>query len=74
MSKSTVERSEAGRSIQLSSLIRLCRVLDLVGNFDALVPAPLDSPIQQLERAGRTRQRASERPLLAAEPWEWGPE
>ncbi len=59
VSKRTVERMEKGGSTQVSSLIRLCRALDLVERFDKVVPDLVPSPIAQLKLRGRRRQRAS---------------
>lgn len=59
ISKRTVERLESGEvATQLSSLIRVCRVLGLVERFDTLVPTALPSPMAQLKLAGKVRQRA----------------
>ena len=38
VSKRTVERIESGASAQMVSIIRICRVLDLVSGLDRLVP------------------------------------
>src|SRR5271166_2415173 len=75
VSKSTVERLEAGTvGTQLSSFIRLCRVLDVIERFDLLVPKPVPSPVEQLKMAGRKRQRASTtKPAKpSAKKWQWG--
>lgn len=77
ISKRTLERLEAGAvAPQLSGLIRVCRVLDLAGRFDLLVPEPVPSPIAQLKLAGRKRRRASRKRSLrvAEKKWEWGRE
>jgi transcriptional regulator with XRE-family HTH domain len=68
VSKSTVERLEAGRSIQLGGLLRILRVLGLLPNLDALVPAPLPSPLVE-----RPRERARNR-RTPATAWTWGDE
>lgn len=76
VSKHTVERLEAGESLQLTNLIRLCRALDLLEGFDALIPAPKLSPMVQLKMRGKLRQRASS-PKSAqpsSKPWSWGDE
>lgn len=74
ISKRTLERMEAGGSVQLSSFIRACRVLDLVERFEALIPEPAPSPIAQLKLRGRQRRRASSTKTSAAAPgnWKWG--
>lgn len=70
VSKSTVERMEAGASTQLSSFVRLFRALELLENFDALLPEPLPSPMERLE-LGKERQRARPRSEPESE-WTWG--
>lgn len=74
ISKRTLERMEAGGSVQLSSFIRVCRALDLLERFDALIPEPAPSPIAQLKLRGKARQRASsaKEPTAAYGPWTWG--
>lgn len=76
VSRRTVERIEAGESAQLASLIRVLRALELIDNFDALVPKPLASPIEQLKLRGKERRRASSktRPSGSADDWTWGDE
>jgi transcriptional regulator with XRE-family HTH domain len=75
VSKRTVERLEAGTvGTQLSSFIRVCRVLDVIERFDLLVPEPVPSPVEQLKMAGRKRQRASAPRAVkpAVNHWQWG--
>lgn len=77
VSKNTVQRLESGSvATQLSSFIRVCRVLDLVGRLDLWVPEPVPSPIEQLKLQGRKRRRASARRRTSAAPrkWQWGDE
>ncbi len=75
VAKRTVERLEAGASGQLSSWIRLLRVLDLLPGLERLLPAAMPSPMEQLKRKGKTRRRASARSQPAnAEPWRWDEE
>ena len=75
VSKRTVERLEAGAvATQLSTFLRVLRVLGLQEKLDALIPAPAPSPLQQLKRKGRTRQRASGQTEPGGEgdtPWTW---
>lgn len=77
ISKRTIERLEQGSAAaQLSSVIRVCRVLDILERFELLVPEPTPSPMAQLQLHGKQRQRAS-RPRTDAvnEPageWTWG--
>lgn len=74
ISKRTLERMEAGGSVQLSSFIRVCRALDLLERLDALIPEPAPSPIAQLKLRGKARKRASsaKEPAAAYGPWTWG--
>jgi len=73
----TLQRIEDGGSASLTSLIRVLRALGLLEDLDRLVPEPGPSPIEELRRRGRQRQRAgsprsAERP--ASHPWRWGDE
>jgi len=77
VSKRTVERLESGAvATQLSGFIRVCRVLDVIEQFDRLIPEPLPSPVAQLKLRGRKRRRASG--TKATKPvtkkWQWGDE
>ena len=72
VSKRTVERAEAGGSTQLANFVRLCRALEITGRFDLLLPMPVESPVAQLKRHGKRRQRVRHR---VSEPlpgkWTW---
>lgn len=59
ISKRTVERIEAGASAQMSSIIRICRVLDLLPGVDQFIPPAGPSPMEQIKTKGKGRQRAS---------------
>lgn len=76
VSERTIIRMEKGRSTQLNNLIRVLRVLDLLQNLDALLPAPPLSPIQQVKLRGKQRERASSSPQgpVSKKPWKWGDE
>ncbi len=70
-------RLESGASTQLTNLIRVLRALDLLANFQKLVPAPLASPLAQLQAKAKERKRASRRAAVAREAppasaWKWG--
>lgn len=77
VAKRTIERLEAGAvGTQLSGFIRVCRVLEVLERFDALIPEPVPSPMEQLKLRGRQRQRASgiRTALPAPKKWHWGTE
>jgi len=76
IAKRTVERIEAGASAQMSSLIRVLRVLDLLPALDRLIPEAGPRPMDLLQHKGKVRQRASarRRSVLPAEPWTWDDE
>jgi transcriptional regulator with XRE-family HTH domain len=72
VSKSTVERLEKGNTTQLSSFIRVCRALELLTRFEALLPEPVPSPMAQLKLRREHRQRASPLPKNeTTEGWTW---
>lgn len=74
VSKRTIERMEAGSSVQLSSLLRVLRVLDLMAGLEQLAPPAGPRPMDLLQLKGRARQRA---PAAAGEQkpsgsgWTW---
>lgn len=77
VSKRTIERLEAGESIQVSNLVRALRVLGRLDAFDRALPDAPANPVDLLERHGKMRQRA--RPDAkgdepGAAPWRWGDE
>ncbi len=75
VSKRTIERLESGEvATQLSSFVRVCRVLGLLERFDTLIPERIPSPIAQLKLQGRQRRRASTHRAGRADPkkWTWG--
>jgi transcriptional regulator with XRE-family HTH domain len=79
--QATVQRAERGESVQMTSMIKLLRALELLTGLDVAVPESIDLPIAQLEREQRkTRRRRARgrrghrgRPAESAEePWRWG--
>ena len=74
VSKRTLIRLESGESIQVTNLIRVVRVLGLLGNLDAFVPPSLSSPIAQLRSRKKERRRASPGVTKSGPPpqWIWG--
>jgi len=76
VSKSTVERLEAGASTQLTNLLRCLRALDHLDGLERLLPAAIPGPIDLLKRHGKIRQRARPTavPPEPSKPWAWGDE
>lgn len=73
IAKRTLERMEAGYSSQLSSLIRVLRVLEAMPGVESLIPETGPRPMDLLQRKGQTRQRAAGRRSgkAAGKPWRW---
>jgi transcriptional regulator with XRE-family HTH domain len=77
--QATVQRVEGGKSVQMTSMVRLLRTLGLLEGLDAAIPESVRLPIAQLERERRrTRQRARARRGPREAPrgkrWTWGDE
>lgn len=73
--RSTVERLEAGNSTQMSSFVRILRVLGLLEQFAELVPEPEPKPMDLLRHKRKERQRAFSKRGSVREPapeWTWG--
>lgn len=73
VSKRTVERIEAGFTTQLSTFIRILRILDLLERLNDLVPETGPRPMDLLKLKGKTRQRAV-RKKSTKDAWQWGDE
>ena len=73
IAKRTVERIEAGASAQMSSMIRLFRVLDLLPGVDHMLPEVKTRPMDMLKRKGKQRRRASSSRISEnpGKPWSW---
>lgn len=73
VAKRTVERIEAGASAQMSSLVRILRVLDLLPGLDRMIPEAAPRPMNLLKQKGKVRQRASRRrgSDQPSKPWSW---
>jgi transcriptional regulator with XRE-family HTH domain len=73
VAKRTLERLEAGHSAQMSSLIRVLRVLGALEELDRLLPESGPRPLELLRHQGKTRQRASKRRkgTDSDRPWTW---
>lgn len=76
VSKSTLVRMEAGKSVQLINLIRVLRSMQLLENLDLLIPEQQSSPLDMLKLQGKKRQRASrKKDKVTGKPgWAWGDE
>ena len=76
VSKRTVERIEAGASAQMSTIIRILRVLDLLPGLNHLIPEPGPRPMDLLKLKGKVRQRASSNrgSNQSDKKWSWGGE
>jgi len=76
IAKRTLERVEAGHSAQMSSLIRILRVLDSLPGLGRMLPEAGPGPMDLLKRKGKVRQRASRRRTSnqPEKPWSWGDE
>lgn len=75
VAKRTLERIEAGGSAQLVNLVRVCRALGMLENFEALIPPPQISPVELMKLHGRQRKRAATaKPPASEGKWKWGDE
>ena len=72
--KRTLERVEAGATAQLTTIIRLFRVLGLLPILDQILPESKPTPIEVMTRKGKARKRASSRGRGSKkeESWTWG--
>jgi transcriptional regulator with XRE-family HTH domain len=74
----TLQRMEAGESPSLVNFVRVLRALDLLEGLDQLLPHATPSPIDELDRRGRRRQRAGSSQAAETKPtresWRWGDE
>ncbi len=74
VSKRTVERMEAGATVQLSSFVRVLRALDLVKALDSLIPETGPRPMDLLKRKGKERKRvrsSGQRANQSGKTWTW---
>lgn len=77
VSKRTVERVEAGASVQLATIIRILRVLGLLEGLETLIPETGIRPMDLLQLRGEERQRASKTRRNPDQPhkeWSWDDE
>ena len=73
VSRSTMTRIAAGKSISLDSFIRVIKALGLVDHLAALLPDPTVRPVELVTHEGQHRQRASGK-RKQAKPWSWDDE
>lgn len=71
VSKSTVVRLEAGASVQLTSWLRLLRVLGLVEALEPLIPPDGPRPMDLLKLNRKARQRAPRKTSKKKSRWTW---
>lgn len=74
LSLPTVQRLEAGSSVQVLSLLRVLRALGIADPLHGLLPAPGVRPMELLVHDGARRRRASTpaASAVAPKPWTWG--
>ena len=74
VSPRTVERLEAGNSVQLETLVRILRALQLSANLDQLIPETSVRPIQLAESKAEVRRRSYKRRTNSGklQGWTWG--
>lgn len=74
VSQRTIERLEAGSSVQLEKLVRILRVLQLSANLDQLIPEASIRPIQLAGSKAEVRHRSYKRRKASpeAQGWVWG--
>ncbi len=71
--KRTVERIESGNDTQVTTLVRLLRVLELADELERLVPALSPRPMELFKLKGKERKRAfSRRSERSGDDWQWG--
>jgi transcriptional regulator with XRE-family HTH domain len=58
VSARTDARAETGASTTLENIVKILRPLGRIEALESFLPAPLISPLQLVERAGKPRQRA----------------
>lgn len=74
VSQRTIERLEAGSSVQLGKLVRILRALQLSANLDQLIPEASIRPIQLAGSKAEVRHRSYKRRKAASkvQGWVWG--
>ena len=76
VSKSTLERIESGKSIQLTNFIRVLRSLNLIHAMNSFLPKVAPSPIELIKSKGKERKRANpnRKKSTPEKAWSWGDE
>ena len=74
VSQRTIERFEAGNSVQLDKLVRILRALRLSTNLDQLLPEASIRPIQLAGSREKVRRRSRKRRSAPqdGDGWTWG--
>ena len=77
--KRTLERIEAGGDTQLTTLVRLFRILGLSNRLNELIPKPAASPMALLQNKDQVPPKRAKRKVAAGrkkskQPWKWGDE
>jgi len=75
VSKRTLERMESGSVYQMSTMIRVFRILDLLGGLDGVVSESKPRPMDMLKLNGVERKRVSSIKKNKTDgEWRWGDE
>ncbi len=75
VSKRTIERIEDGYDTQVTTLIRLLRVLGLSDRLDQLIPESTVSPMDKLQGKTKPPKRATHKKSTRTDKsWKWGDE
>lgn len=72
----TVERLEKGESVQMLTIVRVLRALNLLPLLNGAVPEPQARPMTLLQKnktAGRKRA-SKQKTVAVGGPWQWGDE
>jgi len=76
--RATLQRAERGKSVQMTSMIKLLRTLGLLAGLEGALPEAISLPIAELDREQRkTRRRArggrgGSLAQSTDQPWRWG--
>lgn len=77
--EATLRRLEGGRSVQVTTLLKLLRATGLLQSLDSAIPETVELPISELrleQRGSRRRARSRTRSDAASTgpAWRWGDE